>query len=94
MMHQLPYNLMVMFSPRTKLPYVPPIAAKPAMPPYTGIGDLVNMFEDPKTVPPMEEGHPFETKPKRKMRKNKSKLDAHREKLAELIKACERSCEI
>ncbi|PRP83742.1 hypothetical protein PROFUN_09074 [Planoprotostelium fungivorum] len=85
----LPPNLMIMFSPRPRLAFIPAEKEKAPLPPYSGVSDYMSFFENPAEVPPMAPQYPFETRRARKQRMNQSRLNAHKEKLVELAKSWE-----
>uniref|UniRef100_A0A1B6IS11 U1 small nuclear ribonucleoprotein 70 kDa n=1 Tax=Homalodisca liturata TaxID=320908 RepID=A0A1B6IS11_9HEMI len=51
----LPPNLLALFAPRDPIPYLPPVAKLPhekKTKGYIGIGNFLQLFEDPKDTPP------------------------------------------
>ncbi|XP_044747387.1 U1 small nuclear ribonucleoprotein 70 kDa [Coccinella septempunctata] len=55
MTQYLPPNLLALFAPRDPIPYIPPAAKLPHEKKnrgYLGVGQFLNLFEDPKDTPP------------------------------------------
>ncbi|XP_071446969.1 U1 small nuclear ribonucleoprotein 70 kDa-like [Hetaerina americana] len=51
----LPPNLLALFAPRDPIPFLPPVDKLPHEKKnrgYTGVGDFLSLFEDPKDTPP------------------------------------------
>jgi U1 small nuclear ribonucleoprotein len=79
----LPPNLLLLFQPRPPITYLAPID-KPKLPPYSGVAQFVNQFEDPATVD-YSKFRPIETKDQRRDRKRKERQTAEEEKIQKIL---------
>ncbi|XP_064480311.1 U1 small nuclear ribonucleoprotein 70 kDa-like [Ornithodoros turicata] len=71
----LPPNLLALFAPRDPVPYLPPTDKLPhekAAGTYTGVGQYLSLFEDPKDTPPPTR---VETREERLERKRREKAE-------------------
>eukprot|EP01098_Paradermamoeba_levis_P013589 TRINITY_DN622_c0_g1_i1.p1 TRINITY_DN622_c0_g1~~TRINITY_DN622_c0_g1_i1.p1 ORF type:complete len:337 (-),score=70.85 TRINITY_DN622_c0_g1_i1:172-1071(-) len=84
MTQYLPPSLLQMFAARPPIPYIQP-AEKKTQATYSGIGQYIQFFEDPKTVD-QSQFKPIETKDQIKARKRKEKQEKEEEKIQKLVK--------
>lgn len=75
MTQYLPPNLLALFAPREPIPYLPPTEKLPhekTPGTYTGVGQYLSLFEDPKDTPPPTR---VETREERVERKRREKAE-------------------
>ncbi|KAL4112383.1 hypothetical protein QTP88_016185 [Uroleucon formosanum] len=81
----LPPNLLALFAPRDPVPYLPPVAKLPHEKKtrgYLGVGNFMDLFEDPKDTPPPTK---IETREERLERRRREKAEQVAYKLEQEI---------
>ncbi|KAG8224359.1 hypothetical protein J437_LFUL004315 [Ladona fulva] len=81
----LPPNLLALFAPRDPIPFLPPVDKLPHEKKnrgYTGVGDFLSFFEDPKDTPPPTR---VETREERLERRRREKAEQVAYKLEQEI---------
>ncbi|XP_025418400.1 U1 small nuclear ribonucleoprotein 70 kDa-like [Sipha flava] len=81
----LPPNLLALFAPRDPIPYLPPVAKLPHEKKtrgYLGVGNFMNLFEDPEDTPPPTK---IETREERLERRRREKAEQVAYKLEQEI---------
>ena len=88
--HALPPSILALFAPRPPLVYKPPIhknapfTSKRSKLKYTGIGKLVDAFEDPADTPPAKPIESVEERKARRRAEREAARTAKREAAAEV----------
>jgi len=84
MTRHLPPALLALFTAREPIEFIPPVEHR-QMPPYTGIANYVQFFEDPKTAPPPPPPMVL-SKEERRAKKRKERLEQEMEKIKDQLK--------